>query len=103
MLRGPLLYAPFEVLREVVELLQPPPRIILPPSPAQRRLGQAHQGRRVERPLEESHVPEQLEAARGRRFALEPTTPPRQQHERKVGPFLLRLDPGGEPVKRSAG
>jgi hypothetical protein len=85
------------------QLFQPLPRLILPATSAQRRFGKADQSGRVERPLDKGHVAEQLQIAHGARITLQPAAAMGQQHERKVGPFGLFLDPGGDRSCIAAG
>ena len=98
MLCRPFLDAALQIRRELVQFLEPRPRLILPAAPAKRRLRQADQGRRVERPLEEGDVAEQLEEAPGLGIALEPAAALGEQDERKVRPFRLGVEPAGQSV-----
>ena len=58
--------------------------------------GEADEGRRVERALQERDVAEGLEIARGGRVAFQPITPESQQHKGQVGPLLLAIKPSGQ-------
>jgi hypothetical protein len=66
MLGGSFFDAPLKVFGEVVELDEAGSRFILATPGTKRRLGDADQGRRVERPFEKGRIAEYLEvAARG--------------------------------------
>ena len=69
---------------------------------AQRRLRQADQRGRVERPFEEGDVAQHLEIARRGRIALQPAAALGQQDEGKVRPFGLRAEPARPAACRSA-
>ena len=77
----------------LVQLLQPGPRLVLAPPPAQGRATQAHQRRRVKRPFKEADVAERLEETLRRRVALEAAASAGKQNEGEVGPLRLRLQP----------
>ena len=78
-----ILNALLKVGRELVQFLQPCARLILPATAAERRLGQADEGGRMEWSFEEGHVPEELEEPAGLGIALEPAAALGQKHERK--------------------
>ena len=68
-------------------------RFILTHPPAQSRPRKAYQRSRMKRALKECNVAQQFQVPPGRRIALQPPAPARQQDEREIRPFLLILDP----------
>ena len=89
-LGGALLDTLLEVGGELVQFLEPCARLILPAAAAQRRLGEADERGRMERPLEEGDVAEHVKKAPGRGVALQPAAALGQEDEGEVGPFGLR-------------
>ena len=99
----PLFHSALEILRQIVQLSQARSGIILSPPAAKRRLRQADKGGRVEWPLEERHIAKHVQIAPGGGIPFEAAPSPRQQDEGEIRPFLLRLDPAGQRMKRCAG
>ncbi len=50
----------------------------------------------MERPLQKSHIAEQIQIATGRRISLDPAALAGEQHERKIGPFRLFANPSDQ-------
>ena len=98
-LRGTRLDSLLELGGERVQLLEPCARLILAATAAQRRAGEADQGGRMERPLEEGDVAQRVEQPRRRRIALETAAAPGEQDEREVRPVGLAREPRRESVQ----
>ena len=93
MLSGAFLDSSLKFGREIMQLLEPRPGFILPPSSAQRGLGKAYERRGMKRPLQEGDVSQHSQVATGRRIALQSTTALGEQHKGKVRPFGLVINP----------
>ena len=70
------------------------PGLILTAPAANRGADDAHQRGRMKRPLQERDVAERLPEPRSIRIALWTATLMRQQHDRKIRPWRLIIEPG---------
>ena len=69
------------------------PRLILPAPSAHRGANDAHERGWMKRPLKEGDVAERLPEPRGVRIALRTAALMRQQHDRKIRPGRLTIEP----------